>query len=208
MIVIFSMYLLGIVVAILSGIILKRFVARGKTSNFIMELPEYRKPTMKNLGLHTWEKIRGFVVKAGTVLVLAFIVIWFLQQFDFTFHYVSDGSQSMFAQIGKWIAPIFTPLGFGDWHASSALLSGIVAKEAVVGTLEITGANLASIFTPLSAVAFMAFVLLYIPCVAALATLRREMNSLKWTGIAVGYQLLTAWIVGFLIFQVGSLLGF
>lgn len=208
MLVIFSMYLLGIVVAILSGIILKRFIARGKTSNFIMELPEYRKPTVKNLGLHTWEKIRGFVVKAGTVLVLAFIVIWFLQQFDFTFHYVSDGSQSMFAQIGKWIAPIFMPLGFGDWHASSALLSGIVAKEAVVGTLEITGAELTSIFTPLSAVAFMAFVLLYIPCVAALATLRREMHSLKWTGIAVGYQLLTAWVVGFLIFQVGSLLGF
>src|SRR5699024_4277427 len=122
-------------------------------------------------------------------LVLAFIVIWFLQLFDFTFHYVSDGFQRMFAQFGKWIVAVFMPLGFGDWHASSALLSGIVAKEAVVGTLEITGAELTSIFTPLSAVAFMAFVLLYIPCVAALATLRREMHSLKWAGIAVGYQL-------------------
>ncbi|MBQ2676159.1 MAG: ferrous iron transport protein B [Clostridia bacterium] len=219
MLVIFSLYILGILIAVLSGIILKKFVAGNDVSNFIMELPEYRKPTVKNLGLHTWEKTRGFITKAGTVLLLAFVVIWFLQQFDFKLNMVADSSYSMFGSIGKWIAPVFAPLGFGDWHASSSLLTGIVAKEAVVGTLgilygvgdavaadpAIIAQQLSTVFTPLSAYSFMTFTLLYTPCIAALATLRREMNSLKWTAFTIAYQLVVAWTVSFLIFQIGSL---
>ncbi len=217
---IFSMYLLGIVVAILSGLILKRFVTKGKQTNFIMELPEYRAPTLKNLARHTWDKIKGFITKAGTVLVIAFIVIWFLQQFDFQLNMVENSDQSIFSAIGKFIAPIFAPLGFGDWHASSALLTGIVAKEAVVGTFGIMfgageavaadptliAAQMQGIFTPAAALAFMTFALLYTPCIAAIATLRKEMNSAKWTTFAIVYQLVTAWVVSFIVYNIANLI--
>jgi len=219
-IVIFSIYLLGIIVAILSGILLKGFITKDKTSNFFIELPEYRWPTPKNLFLHTWERVKGFLIKAGTVLLTASIVIWFLQSFDFSLKMV-DSSESIFAAIGKLLAPIFVPLGFGDWRASVSLLSGFVAKEAVVGTLGIlygvgeTAANnpemlskvLSGVFTPLSAYSFMAFTLLYMPCIAAFSTLKREMNSWKWTLFAVSYQTAVAWIIAFIIYQAGLFLG-
>lgn len=216
---IFSMYLIGIIVALLSGILLKKFVTKGETTEFIMELPEYRMPTFKNLMQHTWEKIRGFVQKAGTVLLIAFIVIWFLQKFNFSFQMVENSDDSIFSAIGKCIAPIFAPLGFGDWHASSALLTGVIAKEAVVGTFGIffgggdavatnpglIAAQMQSIFTPAAALAFMTFALLYTPCVAALATMRKELHSAKWMTFFVIYQLVVAWVVAFGVYHIALL---
>ena len=218
--VIFSIYILGIVIAILSGLILKRFVTGDTVSGFLMELPEYRFPTLKNLWRHTWERIKGFIVKAGTILVAASIVIWFLQSFNLNLKMVSDSCESIFGNIGKLIAPVFIPLGFGEWKVAVSLLTGFVAKEAVVGTLSILygageaaasgavdiTAALSQVFTPLSAYSFMTFTLLYMPCVAAFATMRREMNSWKWTLIAVCYQTAVAWIVAFLVYQIGGLM--
>jgi len=218
--VIFSIYLLGIVVAVLSGIILKNTVLKGETAPFVMELPPYRIPTLKSIGIHMLDRGKAFAKKAGTVIFAASVVIWFLQTFNFSFQMVEDPGDSIFGAVGKIIAPIFAPLGFGDWKASVALLTGFVAKEVVVATMgilhglgevaedsvELVGALQAS-FTPLSAYAFMAFTLLYLPCVAAFAAIKREMNSWKWTLFAVGYQTAFAWIVAFIIFQGGRLLG-
>jgi len=215
--VIFSIYVLGIVVSLLSAVLLNRRVLKGERSGFLMELPDYHFPTPKNLWLHTWDKVKGFVVKAGTVLLVACIFIWFLQTFDFSFRMVENSADSIFGMIGRFIAPVFAPLGFGDWRAAMALLTGIVAKEAVVGTLGILFAAgdasvkalagpLSAVFTPAAAYAFMVFVLLYIPCVAALATLRKEMHSLKWTLFTVGYELAAAWVVSFIVYQLGSLI--
>lgn len=219
--VVFSIYLLGIVVAVVSGIILKRFVTKGKISSFIMELPEYRWPTPKNLFLHTWDRVRGFIIKAGTVILVAMVIIWFLQSFDFSLRMVDDSVNSIFGIIGTHLAIVFKPLGFGDWRSAMSLIVGLVAKEAVVGTLgvlygvgeaavdnpELLSAPLRTMYTPLSAYAFMAFTLLYMPCIAAFAAMKREMNSWKWTLIAVSYQTGVAWLVAFVIYQGGLLLG-
>lgn len=219
--VVFSIYLLGIVVAVVSGIILKRFVTKGKISSFIMELPEYRWPTPKNLFLHTWDRVKGFIIKAGTVILVAMVIIWFLQSFDFSLQMVEDSVDSIFGIIGSQLAVVFQPLGFGDWRSAMSLIVGLVAKEAVVGTLgvlygvgeaaidnpELLSAPLRTMFTPLSAYAFMAFTLLYMPCIAAFAAMKREMNSWKWTLIAVSYQTGVAWLVAFVIYQGGMLLG-
>lgn len=217
--VVFSIYILGIVIAILSGIILKRFINKGKTTNFIMELPEYRLPTFKSLIIATWERMRGFIVNAGTVILVAMIIIWLLQSFNFQLELVEDSANSIFGSIGRSIAFIFAPLGFGEWRAAMSLIVGFVAKEAVVGTLgvlygvgegvlespELLAEPLRSVFTPLSAYAFMVFTLLYMPCVAAFAALKREMNSWRWTLLAVGYQTAVAWIAAFLVYQIGSI---
>jgi len=220
-IIVFSIYTLGIVIAILSGILLKRFVTKGKISNFIMELPEYHWPTARNLWMHTWERIKGFVIKAGTIILVAMVIIWFLQSYDFAFRAVEDSGQSIFGLMGRSIAWIFSPLGFGEWRAAMSLIVGLIAKEAVVGTLgvlygvgeaaidnpDLLVQPLTQVFTPLSAYAFMAFTLLYMPCIAAFATMKREMNSWKWTLITVGYQTAVAWLVAFVIYQGGLLLG-
>jgi ferrous iron transport protein B len=219
---VYSMYIIGILVAMLSGIILKRFVTKGSVSNFIMELPEYHRPTLRNLLLHTWDKIRGFVIKAGTVLLLASIVIYLMSTTTFTLQSTTNQIDSMIGSIGSFIAPIFSPLGFGDWRSSIALLVGFVAKEAVVSTLGVlygVGGNavnnsaaliepIRAAYTPLSGFAFMTFTLLYLPCIAAFATLKREMNSWKWTFIAVGYQTGIAYILALIIYQGGKLMGF
>lgn len=219
---VYSMYLLGILVAILSGIFLKRFVTKGSASSFIMELPEYHRPTVRNLFLHTWDKVRGFIVKAGTVLLLASIVIYFMSTYSFSLKPAADQVDSIIGSIGSFIAPIFAPLGFGDWRSSISLLVGFVAKEAVVSTLGVlhgVGGNavdntsalvepIRAAYTPLSGFAFMTFTLLYLPCIAAFATLKREMNSWKWTFIAVGYQTGVAYVLALLIYQGGKLMGF
>src|SRR5690554_1979056 len=216
--VVFSIYVIGIVIAILSGIILKKFINKGKVTNFIMQLPQYRLPTMKNLFIHTWERVKGFVINAGTVILLAMIVIWVLQSFNFQLQLVEDSADSIFGVIGQSIAFIFAPLGFGEWRAAMSLIVGFVAKEAVVGTLgvlygvgegvlespELLAQPLRNVFTPLSAYSFMIFTLLYLPCVAAFATMKREMNSWKWTFLAVGYQTGVAWLIAFLIYQIGT----
>ncbi len=218
--VIFSIYILGIVVAILSGIILKNTILKGEAAPFVMELPPYRIPTAKGLLIHMWDRGKGFIKKAGTVIFAASVIIWFCQSFSFSLQMVEEASESIFGIIGGAIAPIFAPLGFGDWKSAVALLTGLVAKEAVVATMGILhglgavaedsvelAVSLQNYFTPLSAYAFMAFTLLYVPCIAAFAAIKREMNSWKWTLFAVAYQTGTAWIVAFIIYQVGRLLG-
>lgn len=214
-IIIFSIYLLGILVAIFTAFLFKNTILKGKEAPFIMELPEYKLPTLKNLSLHVWERLKDFLVKAGTVLVGATIVIWFLQSFNFSLHTVQDSSDSILAYLGAKIAPIFTLCGFNDWKASVALISGIIAKESVVSTSAILYNTEASIglhhalsqhFSTLSAYSFMVFVLLYTPCVAALSAIRKEMKSVKWTTISILYQLLTAWFVSALVFQIGTLI--
>ncbi len=215
--VIFSIYILGIAFSLLSAMLLSKRVLKGERSTFLLELPEYRFPVPKNLWLHTWDKVKGFVVKAGTLLLVCFVAIWFLQTFDFSLHMVENSADSIFGHIGRFIAPVFAPLGFGDWRIAMALLAGIIAKEAIVGTLGILfaagEASIASLSVPLAAVmspaaayAFMVFVLLYIPCVAAIATLFKEMKNLKWTLFTLGYGLASAWVVSFIVYQIGSLI--
>jgi len=218
--VIFSIYLLGIVVAVLSGILFKKTILKGEVAPFVMELPPYRIPTFKGLMIHMWDRAKGFVKKAGTIIFAAAVVIYVLQSFDFTFTMVEDPSNSILGAIGKFIAPIFAPLGFGNWKSAVALITGFAAKESVVSTMGILYGlgeigddttslvtTIQSVFTPLTAYAFMAFTLLYLPCMAAFATIKREMNSWKWTIFTVSYQTGIAWIVAFLIFNVGRLFG-
>lgn len=208
-----SMYLLGILVAILSGLLLKRTVFRGESIPFVMELPAYRIPAARSVLLHMWEKAKDFLHRAFTVIFVASIVIWFLQSFDWQLNYLTDSSQSILASLGSALAQLFTPLGFHDWRAVTALVSGITAKESVVSTLSVlTGASdanlsmaLSTIFTPLSAYAFLAFTVLYMPCVAAFAATKRELGSWKEALLTAGYQTLVAYFVGMVIFQVGSL---
>jgi len=219
-VVIFSIYILGILIAVLSGIFLKRFILKGEVAPFVMELPPYRIPTLKGLSIHMLDRGKGFVKKAGTVIFAASVIIWFLQTFSFTFQMVENPADSIMGGVGRLISFVFAPLGFNDWRASVALLTGVVAKEVVVSTLGILSgvgeisegsAELAialqTYFTPLKAYAFMAFTLLYMPCVAAFGAIKREMNSWKWTLFTVGYQTGTAWLVAFLIYQVGKVMG-
>jgi len=216
-VVIFSIYLLGIVVAILSGILLKNTVFKGEVAPFVMELPPYRVPTIKGLAIHMWDRIKGFLKKAGTIIFTASVLIWFCQSFSFSFSMVEDPADSIFGTIGKVIAPIFSPLGFGDWKSSMALLTGLVAKEVVVSTIGILNgvgeeaasisAALQSYFTPLKAYSFMVFTLLYMPCIAAFAAIKRELNSWKLALFSAGYQMAVAWFVAFLVYQGGRLLG-
>ena len=211
--VVFSMYLLGIVVAIVVGLILKHTLFKGNAAPFVMELPTYRMPTLKSTMLHMWDKCKGFLVKAGTVIFSMSILVWIMQNFSFSLNMVEDSSVSMFGQIGAFIAPVFVPLGFGTWQAAVALLSGIVAKEAVVTTMSVLyGAGglalqavLATQFTPLSAYAFMVFSLLYMPCIAAFVSIRREMNSLKWALATALMETGVAYVVALLVYQIGSL---
>lgn len=209
-----SIYILGMIVAILCGLLLKNTLFKGNPIPFVMELPAYRVPDTKSVALHMWEKAKDFLRKAFTIIFVASMVIWFLQSFDFNLVFVSDSSTSMLANIGSLIANIFAPLGFSDWRAGTAIITGITAKESVVSTLSVlTGASnsaaldiaLRSIFTPLSSYAFLAFTVLYMPCVAAFAATKRELGSYKQALLTVGFQTLVAYIVAFLIFQIGSL---
>ncbi len=209
-----SLYIAGMIVAVLSGLLLKSTVYKGKPVPFVMELPSYRLPSGRSVLLHMWEKAKDFIRKAFTIIFVAAIVIWFLQSFDWSLNWVDDSAQSILASIGSVIAPLFAPLGFQDWRASTALITGLTAKESVVSTLTVlTGAAsdaqlstaLQSIFTPLSAFSFLAFTVLYMPCVAAFAASRRELGSLKSAVLTALYQTGAAYVVAFLIFQVGCL---
>lgn len=217
--VVFSLYILGMIMAIVSGLIFKKTILSGRAAPFVMELPPYRMPSLNNTIQHVWERVRGFLIKAGTLIFLMSIVLWFLQNFDGHLQMVENSADGLLAYFGTLIAPIFKPLGFGMWQAAVALLAGIVAKEAVVATMSLLygfsltagGVAVASALTgfePLSAFSFLVFILLYVPCVAAVTTIYREMNSLKWTAMSVGWQLFTAYLVSFLVFQFGRLLGF
>lgn len=213
-IVTFSLYLIGILLAVISGLIFSRTVMKGDIPPFVLELPPYRMPTLKSTFHHMWEKAKDFAIRAGTVLFAASVIIWLLQNLDLSLHMVSDSRDSIIGIIGQIIAPIFAPCGFGNWQAAVSLISGFAAKEAVVSSMTILyGAGnsaglvsaLAHIFTPLSAYAFLVFVLLYVPCIAAVSALAGELNSRKLTIFSVLYQIGIAWIMSMLVFQIGSL---
>lgn len=210
-----SVYLIGIIVAVLSALLLKSTKFKGESVPFVLELPTYRIPSAKSVILHMWEKAKDFLKRAFTIIFVASIIIWFLQSFDFSFHMVADSSDSILAQLGTWLSYIFAPLGFADWRASTALVTGITAKESVVSTLSVLtnatsdaglSAALQTIFTPVSAFAFLCFTVLYMPCVAAFAATKRELGTLKEALYAVFYQTAVAYIVALIVFQIGSLL--
>ena len=202
-----SLYVLGILVGILAALIMNRTVFRGKPVPFVMELPNYRLPGFKSVVLLLWEKARDFLQRAFTVIFLATIIIWFLQSFDTRLNVVSDSAGSLLALIGRWIEPIFVPLGFADWRCATSLISGFVAKESVVSTLEVLlgSASISSLFTMKTAVSFLVFTLLYTPCIAAVATIRRELNStVKTTGVVL-MQCSVAWVVAFVVYTIARL---
>lgn len=209
-----GMYLLGLLVGLVCALILNKTLFHGKPMPFVMELPNYRFPSAKSVLLLMWDKAKDFIQRAFTVIFLATLIIWFLQTFDTRLNVVTDSADSLLALIGKCIAPVFTPLGFNDWRVATALISGFTAKEAVVSTLSVLtgttmsnlGDTLGTIFTPLTAFSFLVFTLLYTPCVAAVATIKREMNSVWKTIGIVLMQCGVAWLVACMVYQVGSLL--
>jgi len=206
-----ALYVLGIVVAVLSGLLLERTVFKGTPVPFVMELPSYRFPAPKNIMLHMWDKAKGFIQRAFTVIFVATIVIWFLQSYDWSFNRVDDSASSILASMGSFIAPVFTPLGFGDWRAATALITGLLAKETVVSTFSILlsgneAVALHTLFTPLTAFSFLCFTLLYMPCIATLAATRRELGSVKGALMVMGYQTGVAWLIAFVVFQTGRLI--
>ena len=203
-----SLYVLGIVVGILAALVMKNSAFRGKPVPFVMELPNYRLPSAKSVGLLLWEKAKDFLQRAFTVIFLATVVIWFLQSFDTRLNVVTDSADSLLALIGQWLAALFRPLGFGDWRCVTALISGFIAKESVVSTLEVLlgSAAITLLFTVRSAISFLVFTLLYTPCVAAVATIRRELGSgLKTAGVVL-LQCGVAWLAAFVAYAVGGLL--
>lgn len=209
-----GLYISGIVLAVLMALLMKNTAFRGNPVPFVMELPNYRLPSAKSVGLLMWEKARDFLQRAFTVIFVATIIIWFLQSFDFKLNWVTDSSKSLLALVGRFIAPIFSPLGFGNWMAATSLISGFSAKEAVVSTMGVlmgTSASnlknaLGSLFTPLTALSFLVFTLLYTPCVAAVATIRRELGSRLMTVAVVVLQCVVAWAAAFVVYQAGRLL--
>jgi len=214
--VIFSLYILGIVTAVTMGLIFKKTLFKSPGIPFIMELPPYRLPRINSVLLQVWEKIKDFLIKAGTIIFAASAILWVILAFNFSGP--TQMSESIGAMIGKAIAPIFIPLGFGTWQASLSLLSGVVAKEIVVSNMAIIyglgesmsnlGQALKGVFTPLSAYTFMTFTLLYVPCIATIGVIKRETNSWKWMWFSIIYQFLVAWIISFIIHGIGLLLGF
>ncbi len=195
-----GLYFTGIVVAILYALILDRTKFKGEPVPFVMELPNYRLPSTKSVLRLMWDKAKDFITKAFTIIFLASLVIWFLQTFDLHFNIVEDAGDSILAMIGGVVAPIFKPLGFGDWRASTALITGFTAKESVVSTLTVLlgGGALSTMFTVKSAVVFLVFTLLYTPCVAAVSSVKRELGG-KWAVVVVLLQCMIAWIVAFAV---------
>lgn len=207
-IIVFSLYLLGVFAAFIIGLLFKNTIFKKNEEPFIIELPEYKLPEPKSLLLHTWEKGKGFLRKAGTIIFSISILVWFLSNFNFSGKV--DIDSSFLSYIGKFISPFFKPLGFGSWQNSVSLLTGLMAKEIVIGTMGVIyGGNLTEIlpdmFTPLSAYSFLVFVLLYTPCVSVIATMKKEYGG-KMTAFSVTYQLVLAWIVSFLVFNIGTLI--
>lgn len=193
-----GLYLLGIVIGILIAFLMKGTLFKGEAVPFVMELPNYRMPGIKNVAQLLWEKAKDFLSKAFTVILIATIVVWFLQTFDLRFNIVEDSSQSIMAMIAGWLVPIFEPLGLGDWRIVTSLISGFMAKESVVSTMEILfGGEIQSALTGTAAATMLVFSLLYTPCVAAIASIRRELGA-KWAVGVVLWQCIIAWIAAFI----------
>ena len=209
-----SMYVVGIVLSVLLALILKNTAFKGNPVPFVMELPNYRLPSPKSVVLLLWDKAKDFLQRAFGIIFIATIIIWFLRSFDTRLNVVENSADSLLALIGRFIAPVFAPLGFGDWRAATSLISGFTAKEAVISTMAVLletnlsnlGGALSEIFTPLTAVSFLVFTLLYTPCVAAVASIRRELGSKLQTLGVVLLQCTVAWICALAVYQVGGLL--
>ena len=208
-----TLYIGGMAIGVLCGLILNKTRFKGKPVPFVMELPNYRMPSAKSVAMLMWDKAKDFLQRAFTVIFVATIIIWFLQTFDAHFNVVEDSSDSLLAMVGTLIAPLFAPCGFADWRASTALITGFTAKEAVVSTLAVLtnsgteelGTVLSGMFSPLTAASFLAFTLLYTPCAAAVAAVKRELNSGVSAALVSFMQCLIAWTVSMLIYQVGSI---
>lgn len=226
--VVFAMYVVGVIMAIVSTKILSHTTFKDDNSTFLLELPPYRMPDMKTVLLETWDKGKGYLVKAGTIIFLGCVILWFLSAFN-SEGMVEDLNDSFLAAIGSVIGSLFVFQGFGNWEAGAAVLSGVLAKESVVSTIGILygmpdisaeaedavetaeamlGTGMGSAFTPLSAIAFMVFSQLYTPCVTALGTIKKEAGDFKWMVFAAVYMFVLAWVVSLLVYQIGSLLGF
>ncbi|MDD6985493.1 MAG: ferrous iron transport protein B [Clostridia bacterium] len=209
-----SMYVVGIVLSVLLALILKNTAFKGNPVPFVMELPNYRLPSPKSVVLLLWDKAKDFLQRAFGIIFIATIIIWFLRSFDTRLNVVENSADSLLALIGRFIAPVFAPLGFGDWRAATSLISGFTAKEAVISTMAVLletnlsnlGGALSEIFTPLTAVSFLVFTLLYTPCVAAVASIRRELGSKIQTLGVILLQCTVAWICALVVYQVGGLL--
>ncbi len=208
------LYITGICVGILVSLVLNRTAFRGHSIPFVMELPNYRLPSPKSVMLLMWDKAKDFIQRAFTIIFLATLLIWFLQTFDARFNVVSDSADSLLAMLGRLIAPVFAPLGFGDWRISTSLITGFTAKEAVVSTMSVLlgtkmshlSEELGSLFTTASAVSFLVFTLLYTPCVAAVAAIRREMGSRREAVFVVVMQCVIAWFAAYLAYLVFHIL--
>lgn len=207
------LYVMGMFIGIISALILKKTMYRGKPVPFVMELPNYRLPSLKSVALLMWDKAKDFLTRAFTIIFVATIIIWFLQTFDTRFNVVADSSMSMLADLGRMIAPIFAPLGFDDWRAATALISGFTAKEAVISTFGVLmqtsnallPAALHTLFTPLTALVFLIFTLLYTPCVAAIGAVKAEMKSMKAALLVALYQSGIAWLAAFIFYRIALL---
>lgn len=208
-----GVYVLSMVVGVLYGLLLKVTVFKGNPVPFVMELPNYRWPSLKTLLRNSWEKGKSFIRKAFTVIFVATLVIWFLQSVDTTFNFTSDSSVSILAEIGRFLSPVFAPLGLGDWRLTTSIITGLTAKEAVVSTLavlfgvasESLSAVLSAAFSPLQGFCFLAFVVLYMPCVAAVAAVRKELGSGWKAVLAMFSQTVVAYLVTLIIYNVGTL---
>lgn len=203
-----SLYFLGIVIAFIMGIIFKNTLFKKDEEPFLIELPEYKLPSFKNLVSQLYEKSKGFIIKAGTLIFAMSVTLWFLSNFNL--HGMTDVNNSILSSIGNVLVPIFKPLGFGNWQASVSLLTGLIAKETVVSSMSVIfGGDLSVLlplhFTALSALSFLVFVLLYTPCITVLGTMKKEFG-IKMTLLSVGYQLVLAWVISFLVFNIGSLI--
>ncbi len=207
-----GLYFTGIIVGVLFSLLLKNTAFQGEPVPFVMELPNYRLPSLKSVGMLIWDKAKDFITKAFTIIFMASIVIWFLQTFDVRLNVVVDSKDSLLALIGGFAAPVFVPLGFGDWRISTALITGFTAKESVVSTLTVLfGGDMSvlnTLFTPFSALVFLVFTLLYTPCVAAIASVKREMGTARSAFLVVIMQCVIAWIVAFAVRMIGMLIGF
>ena len=203
-----GLYFIGILVGILVALLMRETLFKGEAVPFVMELPNYRLPSAKNVAQLLWEKAKDFLQRAFTIIFIATIVIWFLQTFDTKLNLVTNSQDSILAMVASWITPIFAPLGFGDWRISTALITGFMAKESVVSTISIlfkSTANLVSALSPLAALSLLIFCLLYTPCVAAIASIKRELGG-KWAILVVFGQCLIACVAAFLVYTIGIII--
>ena len=201
-----GLYLFGILMGIGTAFVFRKTLFKGEPVPFVMELPNYRMPGAKNVGHLLWDKAKDFLHRAFTVIFIATIMIWFLQSFDLHLNMVTDSQSSILAAVAGVIAPLFVPVGFGDWRISTALITGFMAKESVVSTLTVlfgTTTALSGLLSPLDAMALLVFCLLYTPCVAAIASVKRELGGRWACGVVIG-QCMIAWLAAFVVHLIGT----